>query len=75
MEAGLGRICQQGMQAIQEGYSFLILSDRATGQSPPSPLNVAAKLAKLHSALQPNLMASWVWLYGKTLHSCGTQSA
>ena len=31
MEAGLKRICEEADQAIQEGYSYLIMSDRATG--------------------------------------------
>ena len=32
MQAALTRLCHEAMQAIQEGYSFLILSDRATGE-------------------------------------------
>ncbi|KAL0054356.1 hypothetical protein WJX82_007542 [Trebouxia sp. C0006] len=32
MEAGLKRICEEADQAIQEGYSYLIMSDRATGE-------------------------------------------
>ncbi len=31
MEAGLKRICEEADQAIQDGYSYLIMSDRATG--------------------------------------------
>ena len=31
MEAGLKRICEEADQAIQDGYSYLIVSDRATG--------------------------------------------
>lgn len=34
MEAALDRICQEADQAIEEGYSYLIISDRATGQTP-----------------------------------------
>ncbi len=32
MESALDRICQEADQAIEEGYSYLIVSDRATGQ-------------------------------------------
>lgn len=37
MEAALDRICQEADQAIEEGYSYLIISDRATGQNPCIP--------------------------------------
>ena len=35
MEEALHRICQEADQAIADGYSYLIISDRATGQSLP----------------------------------------
>ena len=31
MEAALTRICNEAMQAIEDGHSYLIVSDRATG--------------------------------------------
>jgi hypothetical protein len=31
LEAALGRICQEASAAIEEGFQFLVLSDRAQG--------------------------------------------